>query len=296
MSRPTGLVLRAVAWLSLPLLAALASAGCAKSSAAPEKSVSEAVVPGPATAHPQRRTLTRVVEEPGRIEGYETTTLAVKVSGTLTRWWVDKGDFVHEGDLLATLEAPEMIRDVEHKAALVEQAKAEVTLAERVHDAAKATVKRTEANIKLAKAAKGRTEASVIRRAADLERALQLTRTNSIERAEVDRVRDEHAAALASDAETEANIVAMEAAKVESDALCAKAEFDVKVAQTRMNVAQANYELARANAFYLDIYAPYDGVITNRLANKGDLLQPSAKAVVFTMIRNDKVRVWVDVP
>ncbi len=296
MSRPTGILIRTLSWLGLALLVALGATGCARSSAAPEPSASQAVTQAPGTAHPQRRTLTKVIEQPGQIEGYETTTLAVKVAGHLKAWLVDIKDHVHEGDLVAVLEAPELIREVQQKEALVKQAEAQVVLAQRVLEAADASVVRAEANIRLAEAAKGRTKASVIRREADLDRAQRLFRTNSIEREKLDQAMDDNEAALAAFAETEATIVAMQAAKKESVAQREKAAADVEVAKSKVAVARADYEHARANAAYLDIYAPYDGVITQRLGNIGDLLQPSGKAVVFTMARVDTVRVWVDVP
>jgi HlyD family secretion protein len=297
MTRPTAIVFRTLAGAGLAFLVALAATGCSRSSAAPEASAAQAATPGaPSTVHPQRRTLTKVIEQPGQIEGYETTTLSVKVPGHLKEWLVDIKDHVHEGDLLAVLEAPEMIREVQQKEALVKQAEAQVILAQRVLEATDATVARAEANIRLAEASKGRTKASVIRREADLERAQRLFRTSSIEREKLDQAMDDNEAALAADAETDASIVAMKAAKKESLAQREKALADVEVAKTKVAVARADFEHARANASYLDIYAPYDGVITQRLGNIGDLLQPNGKSVVFTMTRVDTVRVWVDVP
>jgi HlyD family secretion protein len=296
MRRPTGMVLRSLTMMSLSALPLLGAAGCSRSSAAPEPSASQGVTAMPGTAHPQRRTLTRVIEVPGRIEGYETTTLSARVTGTLKEWFVDKGDHVSAGQLLAVLESPDMLREVDQKAALVKQAEAEVEQAQRVKDAADATVKRAEANIRLAEASQGRTEASVIRRLADLERAERLYRTNSIELEKLDQARDDNEAAKAADLETRANIKVAKEALLETKAQAAKAAADVKVARAKQDVAQADYEHSRANASYLEIYAPYDGVITEKYGELGNLLQPSGKSHIYAMSRIDKVRVWLDVP
>jgi HlyD family secretion protein len=275
----------------------LSAVGCAKSSAAPEPSASQALTATPATAYPQRRTLTRDIDLPGVIEGFETTTLTTRVAGKVKELFVDIQDEVREGDLLATLEANELNEEVNQKWALVKQAEAEVVLAQRVKEAADAAVTRAGANVLVAQASHERALASVIRRKADFERAERLYRTNSIEREKLDQTVDDYESAKASIAETKASIEATKAALLESTAQRDKASADIEVSRAKVVVARADHEHARANAAYLDIYAPYDGVVTKRYAERGDTLQPSSgTSMLFTIKRVDKVRVWLDVP
>lgn len=78
--------------------------------------------------------IVRSVTIPGNVRAYQEATLYAKVPGYLKTISVDKGDAVKEGDLLAELEAPEMLADLARY-----KAEAEVTEIEykRVGDAAK---------------------------------------------------------------------------------------------------------------------------------------------------------------
>jgi membrane fusion protein (multidrug efflux system) len=78
--------------------------------------------------------IVRSVTIPGNVRAYQEATLYAKVPGYLKTINVDKGDAVKAGDLLAELEAPEMLADLARY-----KAEAEVTAMDykRVGDAAK---------------------------------------------------------------------------------------------------------------------------------------------------------------
>jgi membrane fusion protein (multidrug efflux system) len=64
------------------------------------------------TIHPKRDEIVRRVTLPGNVRAYQEATLYAKVAGYLKTINVDKGDSVKEGDLLAEIEAPEMLADL----------------------------------------------------------------------------------------------------------------------------------------------------------------------------------------
>jgi RND family efflux transporter MFP subunit len=64
------------------------------------------------TIHPKRREIVRRATLPGNVIAYQEATLYAKVAGYLKTINVDKGDAVKEGDLLAEIEAPEMLADL----------------------------------------------------------------------------------------------------------------------------------------------------------------------------------------
>jgi membrane fusion protein (multidrug efflux system) len=64
------------------------------------------------TIHPKRGEIVRRVTLPGNVLAYQEATLYAKVAGYLKTINVDKGDSVKEGDLLAEIEAPEMLADL----------------------------------------------------------------------------------------------------------------------------------------------------------------------------------------
>ncbi len=91
-------------------VAALAShGGCGRSGANAE---SNAPVPTVQVIHPKRGEIVRLVTLPGNVMADQEALLYAKVAGYLKTIKVDKGDTVKEGDLLAEIEAPEMLADL----------------------------------------------------------------------------------------------------------------------------------------------------------------------------------------
>ncbi|HEV2046398.1 MAG TPA: efflux RND transporter periplasmic adaptor subunit [Chthoniobacterales bacterium] len=74
------------------------------------------------TIHPKRAEIVRRVTLPGNVMAYQEATLYAKVAGYLKTINVDKGDSVKEGDLLAEIEAPEMLADLVKEKAEAEAA------------------------------------------------------------------------------------------------------------------------------------------------------------------------------
>src|SRR2546423_3609383 len=87
---------------------------------------SSATQPPPAaivqTVQPKRGPITRFVTLPAEIKAYQQATLYAKVAGYLKTINVDKGDRVKEGDLIADIEVPEMLADIQRYKAEMEVA------------------------------------------------------------------------------------------------------------------------------------------------------------------------------
>jgi len=64
------------------------------------------------TIRPKRGQIVHKVTLPGNVMAYQEATLYAKVAGYLKTINVDKGDSVKEGELLAEIEAPEMLADL----------------------------------------------------------------------------------------------------------------------------------------------------------------------------------------
>ena len=86
------------------------------------------------TIHPKRGEIVRKVTLPGNVMAYQEATLYAKIAGYLKTINVDKGDSVKEGDLLAEIEAPEMLADLVKARAEAEAAQLDY---KRVSDAQK---------------------------------------------------------------------------------------------------------------------------------------------------------------
>jgi len=76
-----------------------------------------------AVIQPQRKEVTQSITLPGDLVGYYEAALHSKVTGYLTRVMVDKGDWVKQGQVLATLEIPELDQNLARARAQLQIAK-----------------------------------------------------------------------------------------------------------------------------------------------------------------------------
>jgi RND family efflux transporter MFP subunit len=106
--------------LSLCLGCAIALPGCGGKS---DAELPHRGIPAVTVVHPVRREMARRVTMTGDVLGIRQAELTAKVPGFLDKIYVDRGDFVHEGQLLAILTYPE-------QEALYKKAKANLELAE----------------------------------------------------------------------------------------------------------------------------------------------------------------------
>jgi RND family efflux transporter MFP subunit len=88
-----------------------------------------------------------------------------------------------------------------------------------------------------------------------------------------------------------------DAAVRQSAAMLEKARADVTAARVSVKVARADARRAMALRDYAKIVAPYDGVVTRRNVDVGDLTQPGSHGEpLFIVVRDDLVRLTVSVP
>lgn len=259
----------------------LALAGCdrrAPDSAAPPSA------PAVTLVAPTKGTVSRPIEQPGRVEAFEQTPIYAKIPGFVRKVHVDIGAHVHEGDLLAELWVPEMEEEVKKKEATIAQKEAEVEQAKKMRDAAAALVRAEEA---------GR-----LRAQAEFDRAQsqhdQLVKSGgAIDKEAVSAARYGVESAKAAQAQVEAKVKAAEAARD-------KAVADIAVAEANLKFARTDRDQARATFGYARVTAPFEGRVSQRNVDKGHFLQPMAGGnkgePLFVVVQADTVRVFVDVP
>jgi RND family efflux transporter MFP subunit len=71
---------------------------------------------------------------PGTLEAYQLASIYARTNGYVKRWLVDIGDIVHEGDLLAELDTPDVDKQLSQATATAEEAKAAVDIAQVAAD------------------------------------------------------------------------------------------------------------------------------------------------------------------
>ena len=197
----------------------------------------------------------------GEFQPYQEVELHAKVSGYIRRIYVDIGDRVKNGQVIATLEVPELNAqvagtqaEVKHSQSEISRAESEVALAEANYTALHAAYTR------LAEAAK--------------------RRPGLVAEQELDdsRAKDQ-------DAEAKINV--------------AKASLDATKEQ--LGVSKADNQRVQSLEDYSVVTAPFTGVITMRYANVGSLIQAGTTSntqsmPVVKVAQSDLLRLRMPVP
>lgn len=166
---------------------------------------------------------------PGMIQAFDQSPVYARVNGYVRTWCVDIGAHVAKGQLLAEIDAPEVDQQLNQARAQLQQAKANLALAE-----------------------------------VTAPRYQELIKTNSVSQQEVDQNNQNLAA-------QQANVQAAAAAV------------------SRLEQMQG----------FEKIIAPFDGIITERNTDFGDLVNSGnggAGSEMFRISKNDVVRIFVTVP
>jgi multidrug efflux pump subunit AcrA (membrane-fusion protein) len=298
------------AWALLLLVAV--TAGCHK---AEEKKEPIEVEPPVRLVKPQKRTLTRMVGQPGYVFAYEQTSLFPKVAGFIEEWLVDRGDIVKKGQLLARVYVPELQATYRQKKAQVAYDEVQIKIAEQMVEVAKEDVEVAAADVRKARADLQKYQPAVARWESEVKRQTHTkVQGRSVINPEI--IAESKLQLQISQAERSAAEAALNAAQEREKSRrvdLEKARVDVEGFRAKLKVDQAEEEHVAALVSYTRVTAPYDGVIVVRNVNTGDYVEPhygdqtapiggtaaesSLRGVpLYVMARNDLVRVYVDVP
>src|SRR5215469_13134443 len=227
--------------IGLALPAAIGPIAC--SSRAKNMQADAAEIPSATVATATRGTITHTLNLAGQFQPYQVIDVHAKVSGYIQHIYVDIGDRVHQGQVLAVLEVPELDAQLKGSVAEVAHSKDEITRAQ--HE-----VLRSEAEHAALHADYAR-----LKQAAAAQPGL-------IAEQELD---DAQSKDLSSEAQVDAAKAALAAAKQQSE------------------VAGANNERVGDLADYTRVTAPIDGVVIWRYADTGALIQAGTSSDVQTL-------------
>lgn len=276
-----------------------------------EKDTSAVDLPKVATSKPVRKTLVQKTIQPGRIEAFSTTPIHAKIGGFVDLVKVDIGDRVtgpkrdaegritEPGQTLAVLTAPELEAELQQKQAMVEQVAAEVLQAEAAVKVAESMLVSATAGVEEHIAGQQRATALYERWKSEFDRMTVLSDAKTVTPKLMEEAELQFKSADASRSEANARVRSAEAALHEASVSIEKAQADVQAVKSHLRVAEADRDRVAALRDYLQITAPFDGIITERRIDPGHLVQPSrsaADAPLFVVVQADTVRLFVEVP
>jgi RND family efflux transporter MFP subunit len=192
-------------------------------------------------------------------EPFQQVDLMAKVSGYVRAIGVDIGDRVHAGQVLATLEIPEMEDDLTRAAASIDQAQAEITTASD--------------ELRRAEAAHEMVHLSYSRIADVLKREPGLVPQQEVDEA--------HSRDLVAEAQV------------------STAKSNLKTAEQHARVSRADQGRVETLHKYMTITAPFEGVVTKRYANIGAMIQAGTSSTAMPVVQlsqNNLLRLVLPVP
>ena len=166
---------------------------------------------------------------PSTLQAYSDSPIFARTSGYIAHWYADIGTHVHQGQLLAVIESPEVDQELNQ---------------------ARATLNQTQANLTLA--------------GITAQRYQDLIGTNAVAQQQVDQNNQ-----------------------------------DLSAQQAGLQAAMANVKRLEELQGFEKVTAPFDGVITQRLTDVGNLINAGNSGVnaqLFRISKIDVVRVFVPVP
>lgn len=201
----------------------------------------------------RRLTLTNELPLTAEFRPYQEVDVMAKVSGYLKKIEVDVGDRVSTGQLLATLEVPEMEDDLAKNAVTITRSQAEL--------------ERASQELKRAETVREMTQLSYSRLSSVVER-----RPGLVAQQEIDSIRNR-------DLVAQAQIAA------------AKAALGAAEQSVRMN--QADTTRLKTLQSYTRITSPFDGIVTKRYADTGAMIQAgtSSHTQAMPLVRIAEIRV-----
>jgi RND family efflux transporter MFP subunit len=244
------------------LLSAVFLAGCSSGSKVDASGPPSAPAPVPVGVTPVvRRPIVRQLTVSSELVPFQEIDLYAKESGYIKELLVDYGTRVEKGQLLAVLDIPELQMQLEQDAAGIKNQQDVVQQTEH-------QIARVEALVK--------------------DYQLQFTRLKSVSDSKPglvaqQEVDDAEGKYMSADAQLEAAKSAMQSARSE------------------LAGAQAEEQRDRALFDYSKIYAPFSGIITQRYANYGTLVQAGTSSStnvlpIAKLSEDDKFRLVIPVP
>lgn len=294
-------LLRYSAGLGVILLAA-ATAGCssAKLQAARDKVEMQSPVAVKAVVA-QAETLRRTTTQPATVHAYYSADIYAKVSGYVRETSVDIGDRVKKGDVLAVIDVPEMEKQLLVTEARVTRYAAQETRAEAGKRLAEAKLASARAGIAEAESRIASAEAKLQASEAEFNRTEALVQQQSVQQKLLDEARQRRDSNRANVESANAAVTMAESQVNVAEAAIAAAEAEVRAANAETKVAEAEHDELQVMLDYAELRAPFDGVVTHRGIDPGDLVRTASDAhdsadPHFIIAQIDRLRIRTTVP
>jgi RND family efflux transporter MFP subunit len=221
---------------------------------------------------------------PGNTEPLTVAAVYARANGYVRRRYVDIGANVKAGQVLAEIESPEIDQEVEQGRAGLVQAGAALQQTKASLEQARANVRQAAANLQQARANEDISSTTN-------QRWERLVNKGVLPRQAGDERRSDFAAKQAATGSSEAAVNTAEA-------MVHSQEANVNAAQAMIDAQAANVRRLERLQGFERVVAPFDGVITERKVERGDLVTAGSGSDknLFSIAQVRTLRIQVNVP
>ncbi len=222
--------------------------------------------------------LTVRITASGSVEPERTVNLSPKSAGTVQELYVEQGDRVTQGQLIAQMNREQVDAQLTQSRAGVAEAQAQLDEARR--GASTTDIAQAEASVSAARAQLDDARARLSLSQADNARSQGLFDRGAISRSELDSALSDRRSAQAGVDQAIARL-----AEAEQRLIDQQNGSDVEtIAQAEARLRKAQGQLAAVQSQLNDtqIRAPFDGIVTQRFASEGAFVTPTATASEVT--------------
>lgn len=273
-------------------ISALVITGCGGGSSANTNKAPEAPIVDVTTTQAVVKQIPTYFEATGNLASDAQTDVAPAVAGKIAQVNFDVGTYVNKGDVLLRLDA----RDAQIR---LDQAQAQVEQQKRAVDQAVANLRQTQVRLGVKDGETFDIEtfsqvksirAQLVLAEQELARTQKLVATGDVSRQQLDQRRAARDQLLGQLDEARSNAaVAVRAINT--------AQTGVSSARAAVVTAETQVDQARKAATDTVVYAPISGYVSERVADVGEYVSPSApNTKVATIVRTSVLRLKIDVP
>ncbi|PZO20219.1 MAG: efflux transporter periplasmic adaptor subunit [Leptolyngbya foveolarum] len=210
----------------------------------------------------------------GTIEPVRSVNLSPKTAGTVEELYVEQGDQVEKGQVIARMDNEQINAQIVQSKAGVAEARAQ--LDEALRGPTSTDIRQVEASVSQTRAQLEDARARLALAEDEATRDQSLFNRGAISRSDLDRVLSDRRSANANLDQAFARLAEAEQRLV--DAQNGSESETIAQAEARLSRAQGQLQSAQAQLADTEIRTPFAGIITQRFASEGAFVTPTATA------------------
>jgi RND family efflux transporter MFP subunit len=256
-------------------------------------------LPTVSVTKPEKAEIAHALALPGSMEAILETGIYARANGYVHRRYVDIGDRVKAGQLLAEIETPEVDESAKESKALVltsiatkAQVQASLSKAQADLDTAKADLAQAKAN--LVQMQSGEKFA-----ATSTQRWNLLLKQGAVSSQDADEKDTAYTTAQAATKAAEERVHSLASQVVAAQSLVKAQQANMAASEANVEAAQARQRNSSTQQSFQKVPSPFSGVIVERNIDQGSLISSgsdSSRTSLFHLARIDTLRVFIDAP